>query len=213
MSGLLNRLASQALNTNTARASTPGIRPAASVHAQVPVGPVTASEASAPTLRVYSQAPSEDPTKKLRTQATAGIASFPTGSAVTAESVGHKRSIASAARLDARPLRIIERASVNAPTPFRSESGKVESRAPRPLLSGSPDAPAQPASIVPLIPPLPHIEPARNQSAAEPTEVHVHIGRIDVIATPEPATASKKPRAPTRSARPLSEYLARRSQP
>src|SRR5947208_15043093 len=114
MSGLLNRLASQALNTNSARASEPGIRPAASVHAQVPVGPATGSEASAPTLRVYSQVPSEDPTKKLRMQDTARIASFPTGSAATADSAGHQRSIASAPRFDAGPeLRIIERASVS----------------------------------------------------------------------------------------------------
>jgi hypothetical protein len=213
MSGLLNRLASQALNTNSARASEPGIRPAASVHAQVPVGPATGSEASAPTLRVYSQVPSEDPTKKLRMQDTARIASFPTRSAATADSAGHQRSIASAPRFDARPeLRIIERASVSAPTPSRPGSGEVESRAPRPLLGESHDAPAQPASIAPLTPPRPHIEPARNQSAAEPTEVHVHIGRIEVMAMPEPA-ASKKPRAQTRSTRPLSEYLVRRRQP
>jgi hypothetical protein len=41
----------------------------------------------------------------------------------------------------------------------------------------------------------------------------VHIGRIEVTATPEPAAASKKPRAQARSTRPLSEYLARRRQP
>jgi hypothetical protein len=211
MSGLLNRLASQALTTNSARASDRGIRPAASVHAQLLVGPATGSEASAPTLRVYAPVPSEDPNKKLRTRDTARIASFPTGSAATAESAGQQRSIASAPRFDARPeVQMIERASVSAPIPSRAETGDVESRAPRPLLRKSHDAQAQPASIAPLTRPRPHIEPTRNQSAAEPTEVHVHIGRIEVMAMPEPAAASKKPRVQMRSTRPLSEYLARR---
>jgi hypothetical protein len=214
MSGLLSRLASQALNTNSARASEPGIRPAASVHAQVPVGPATGSEASVPTLRVHSPVPSEDQTEKLRVQDTARIASFPAESAAPAGSAGHRRSIASAPRFDARPeLRIVERASVSAPTPSRPASAEGEWRGPRPLLGESHDAPAQPASIAPLTPPRPHIEPAQNRSATEPTEVHVHIGRIEVMAMPEPAAASKKPRPPTRHTRPLSEYLARRRQP
>lgn len=214
MSGLLNRLASQALTTNSARASEAGIRPAASVHAQVPIGPANGSEASVPTLRVYSQAPSEDPTKKLRMQGTARIASFPTGSAATADSAGHQRSIAPSPPFDARPeLRIIEHTSVSTPTQSRLASGEIQSRAPRPLLGESHHVPAQSASIAPLTSPRLQIEPARNQSTAEPTEVHVHIGRIEVMAMPEPAAASKKPRAQTRSTRPLSEYLARRRQP
>jgi hypothetical protein len=133
---------------------------------------------------------------------------------VNANSVGHQRSIAPSPPFDARPkLRIIEHTSVNAPAPSRPASGEIQSRAPRPLLGESHHVPAQPASIAPLTPPRPQIEPARNRAAAEPTEVHVHIGRIEVVAMPEPAAASKKPRAQPRSTRPLSEYLARRRQP
>jgi hypothetical protein len=43
-------------------------------------------------------------------------------------------------------------------------------------------------------------------------EVHVHIGRIDITALQD-APAERKPRAPARQTRPLSDYLARRPTP
>jgi hypothetical protein len=48
----------------------------------------------------------------------------------------------------------------------------------------------------------------RPDNHREPTEVHVHIGRIEVIAAAEPA-APKRPHKPaTRPTVPLAEYLA-----
>jgi hypothetical protein len=43
----------------------------------------------------------------------------------------------------------------------------------------------------------------------EPTEVHVHIGRIEVTALPAPAAPKRRER-PARQSPPLADYLAKR---
>lgn len=54
--------------------------------------------------------------------------------------------------------------------------------------------------------------PARAAKAEEPTEVHVHIGRIDVTAVHEPAAPRRRP-AGAPAPMSLDTYLARRSRP
>jgi hypothetical protein len=51
--------------------------------------------------------------------------------------------------------------------------------------------------------------PERARDVEQPTEVHVHIGRIDVTAAREPP-APKKSRKSSRETLPLAEYLSRR---
>ena len=53
--------------------------------------------------------------------------------------------------------------------------------------------------------------PAREAKAEEPTEVHVHIGRIDVTVVQEPAAPRRSAGAPAPMS--LDTYLARRSRP
>jgi hypothetical protein len=110
-----------------------------------------------------------------------------------------------------------------APSPsivIRSEPGApaVELRAleptaasvtPAPLLGEI--APRMPATAaIGAIRPAAPVEPIR-RDASEPTEVHVHIGRIEVTALQSPAAA--QPKAPARRTRPsvpLTDYLANR---
>jgi hypothetical protein len=53
----------------------------------------------------------------------------------------------------------------------------------------------------------------RPDAPREPTEVHVHIGRIEVIAAPEPAAPKKTQKPATRPTVPLADYLARKARP
>jgi hypothetical protein len=53
----------------------------------------------------------------------------------------------------------------------------------------------------------------RPEGRREPTEVHVHIGRIEVIAAPEPAAPNKQHKSPQRSTLPLADYLAKKARP
>jgi hypothetical protein len=70
-------------------------------------------------------------------------------------------------------------------------------------------APLEPLSLSTMSVPD-RIEPRQHgERATETTEVHVHIGRIDVIATPEPATPRKTRAAPPRQTRSLGDYLSK----
>jgi hypothetical protein len=66
-------------------------------------------------------------------------------------------------------------------------------------------------AIAPAAQPVPTLTIAKN-SQSEPTEVHVHIGRIEVIAAPEPAAPKSNRTSASRSTLPLADYLARRRQ-
>jgi hypothetical protein len=78
---------------------------------------------------------------------------------------------------------------------------------PAPLLAQAPLPKVVPFTGTPMPPPR---NPAREpEHREEPTEVHVHIGRIEVTAAPEPA-APKKTRPAPRETRPLADYLARK---
>jgi hypothetical protein len=92
-----------------------------------------------------------------------------------------------------------------APSPAKSE---VSPGLPEPLLDDV-QIEARPA-IAPLTHPVSVIRAESKDSRAEPTEVHVHIGRIEVIAAPAPATPKKSRTAPARNTLPLTDYLARR---
>lgn len=213
MSGLLQRLAGQATVANTA--GTPigagRIRPAASVHAQVPVG--TPREEGEPTTgpRLLVDTPGF---KASDSQVGNNAPRPPERSRTSTEN--HSRSEQSLA-----PEWIEERAAgieshkITGTAPLSDAlreriSHESVARLPEPLLNEVTVANATPA-IIPIAPaPVISLQPP-DHSRTEPTEVHVHIGRIEVIAATEPV-APKKSRVVGRNTLPLSDYLAKRRQ-
>ena len=197
MSGLLQRLARQALigKSPTIEAR---VRPAMNVHAQVPV-------------TEGSQSPSVE---------------SPQGPGLTSEpafTVATKRREASSPRgpdsnalnsVSARPLE----ATVNAPpkiipwTPTSVHERVIHEVTREILVPGRlmPETPAQSAKPIEIsLPSNTRQSPYRNtDDGRESTEVHVHIGRIEVVAGSEPAPPKKVRRPAPRETRPLSEYLA-----
>jgi len=95
--------------------------------------------------------------------------------------------------------------------PDRNASRDVAEKPPRPLLEEV-EAISSPPVIAPAAQPSLAVTVAPNGSRAEPTEVHVHIGRIEVIAAPEAGAPKKNRAAPARNTLPLADYLARRRQ-
>jgi len=211
MSGLLNRLASQAFGA--AVSNEPRIRPAASVHARVPFQQPE-PDSRQPSLRTLPELPAENPARDpgVRTETKPAPARF--DAAATVDQAARRQPGAFAPLVGFRPTpQFVEKASVATPAQRAPQVGEFESRTPRALLAEVPVGPVPPPTIAPLTPARLQIEPTRSRAAGEPTEVHVHIGRIEVTAMPEPAAAAKKPRPPARSTRPLSEYLARPRSP
>ncbi len=206
MSGLLRRLASQALRgTSATNAAAMGarIRPAVGIHAQAPSGSQareTSPLASAANPPVVDRAhDAAIPPPLFLPQAEVGeiVARASTPAAAVAVIEVHR------AREEVVGAR---HAGHVAPQVVGS---RLEQRAP-PALLGEIAATKSVHVPMPVKSPRIALEPASSRVAAEPAEVHVHIGRIEVVAPPGAAKPEKKARAPRRDSRPLSEYLARR---
>jgi len=204
VSGLLNRLAGQAMGSR-AQGAPSRIRAAMSVHAQAPLGTDgTDSPGAEPGLEMPPSAAHASTLPESRAPADEDLAveASPTRT-VTLESTRHHDANTNVAPSMRSAQRVAARGRDTATPALRAAS-------PAPLLPEAPP-PAQTLASIP--------QPAREsrdltspKSAAAdvPTEVHVHIGRIDVIATPE-HDAPKKPRTPaSRPTLPLADYLGRR---
>jgi hypothetical protein len=210
MSGLLQRLAGQALGAKAA--STSRIRSAMSVHAQVPVAlPVGNEEPVAsglvPMLRESTPASIRVDSAVVAREDSRAPTYVSTRSAP--DHLGAKsteREAGGRSRTDPSP--------VPPDTAREARPHEHECAVPERLLEDV--APASttacPFAISPLpVPSRPHSPPVRGTDSGEPTEVHIHIGRIEVTAAAEPEKP-KKPRAATpRQTLPLADYLARRS--
>lgn len=92
--------------------------------------------------------------------------------------------------------------------PSTSRHGRVEPTRLMPAAAQR-QPPAAPVSMAGQVAWAAH-PPPRAATAEEPTEVHVHIGRIDVTAVPEPAAPRRRP-AGAPAPMSLDSYLARRS--
>lgn len=92
--------------------------------------------------------------------------------------------------------------------PSTSRHGRVEPARLMPAATPR-QPPAAPVSVAGQAAWAAH-PPPRAAKAEEPTEVHVHIGRIDVTAVPEPAAPRRRP-AGAPAPMSLDSYLARRS--
>ena len=194
MNGLLQRLVGQALG-----ASGPRIRSAAAVHAQVPIALPSGRErdasdgarafdgAASPTTVAPMTATSPNPGADSMREPADAAAERNTRKAEDRQPIdeGTPRQIDA----DAEPVPVTLFAIPSVPAP----------------LLGDLAAPAPPAagSIRPAVAHQP-----KAGSDQEPTEVHVHIGRIEVTALPAAAATPK--RRPERQSAPLSDYLGKR---
>jgi hypothetical protein len=203
MSGLLQRLADQAVGAQAS--SAPRIRPAASVHAQVSVSQPYEVAVARPVPMLVSEAP---PMAPQDSPPASPQRLSPQAFSKTVQPVGGDRQFAPQPEIPgpsearAAPPRVLHE-----PSNGRASHEFAET-APPPLL-GEAQVISAPSAITPVTPaPLPAVAMS-GDARAKPTEVHVHIGRIEVIAAPEPVP--KKGRTTSRNTLPLSDYLARRT--
>jgi len=213
MSGLLQRVAGQALGTNSAGSlgDATRIRPAVTFHGQVPVGLAVHSEQVAPTVRAawpvaadesHAERPNQSNDQRLTTDA---VPKEPRDSATSTQARANAY-LTPPLQTPLTARRFPEPAEL--PRPARLSTPEI--RTPQPLLGEVTSEPALSRSIMPASPPRIVIDSAQTRTPAEPTEVHVHIGRIEVTAVPETTPRKKSRSAPKRDTLPLSDYLARR---
>jgi hypothetical protein len=213
MMGLLQRVVGQAIGARSAAAQRDGarIRPATTVHAQVPAAH-----------------PREELESTLGRQplAAAPAASVSSSQAVDSSPAARKGTVPAHSSTDRQhwrtpqaitePTTRVKTYSITREVPptsvnFEQTPRTATANTPEPLLDEMRTVDVLPA-ITPsnALPVHQIVQPA--QDHAKPTEVHVHIGRIEVIAATEPAAPRKQHSTP-RNSLPLSEYLARRKRP
>jgi hypothetical protein len=210
VSGLLQRLASQAVG-----ASGPRIRSAERMRAQVPI--VMAGPAAGPAAGISlgldaSGHADEAPLPHTPLQTIDVPADRGAGPRANERQIGN---LADASQ-DHEGHRLAPHIPVTARTPDHASvmpreathEHSVAAAAPIPLLGQSvlPPRAVQAASSIRFAKP-PETRPL---TPTEPTEVHVHIGRIEVTAVHTPAAPPRKREGSTRQTVPLAEYLARR---
>jgi len=203
LSGLVQRLVGQALGTSGQLR----VRPAASVQPQAPLGTPAEVEQAAKIMpdipRIVDTAPRADHQRvSAKRETNQRPVTTPEPVLPTAQDVPR----VGMARVVARE----RNAAPDFPTPRIRDLGE---RTPARLLREQPTAAAPAAAGMPLLEIRTAREAVSNHATAEATEVHVHIGRIEVVAAPEPAKQQKKTRESARSTPPLADYLARRRRP
>jgi hypothetical protein len=183
------------------------IRPAASVQAQVPLGANADGEqtpAATPEIPVEPHRPSSD--RNIDNAA----APRESTQAIPAPPLAIPPIEREVLRIHTERAIAIERSQAHDVSPRQVR--EIDDRAPAALLGEEPVVAAPAPTITPVPSQGTAHEAVSRHAGAETTEVHVHIGRIEVITAADAPKPEKKPRAP-RSALPLSEYLARRRQP
>jgi hypothetical protein len=207
VNGLLQRLVGPAL-VRTARSSLPGIRPAAVIHAQASLAisgdapeissprPLVDADTASTGLEHRVREPQSMPRTMERIVSPDVKQTIPTSSELTARAKTAVRETA------APPL-------ASPMIPHAEATASPPERVPQPLLDAAVINIVTPQRITPLSP-MNAAAPGGSQQRTEPTEVHVHIGRIEVIATQEPTAPKKSRTSAARSTLPLAEYLARR---
>jgi hypothetical protein len=204
MSGLLDRLAVQAIG-----AGQPVVRAVAAVRTRAPLGPADAADAQEGRFDVVAQRVSigdgtpERTDHGTRTADRAAAVDDP-ARPLSAATVGHGRGPPRPhADLGAQSpaMQTAQESVANLPSEARDRgrpfpSARLETRAAVSQRTARPAAaPEAPAG-------------RRGERDAEPAELHVHIGRIDVTGVDAPL-ARKRP-APKRGQRSLEDYLAGR---
>jgi hypothetical protein len=188
VSNLLQRLAAQATGS-----AAPGVRSAARVRGAEPLG--TSGEApSAESPALERPFIGEGPSRER------GAHEERVGDQRRAQIAGVPNVASSEPLLELRSLISLP----DAPSASRNEASRAEPRLPSPLLDLQRPQPTLAAR------PVVRVEgTAAAVREAEPTEVHVHIGRIEITAEKAPVPARPKPKA-ARSPMELGDYLAKR---
>jgi hypothetical protein len=185
----LQRLAGQAIGAPTSR-----VRAAERVRAYVPIA---MPAATAPHVRDDSlrQAAEQMPRLPHRNEiSTSGLAPRLIDRQVPAFGAPERPTphLITPREVAPREVEIAPRAVPALPAPLLDEVARA---GPAPTIVGSIKPAARPPAIA---------------APGEPTEVHVHIGRIEVTAVQPPPTAPRKREAAPRRGIALSDYLARR---
>lgn len=208
MSGLLQRLAGQALGASATSVGPSRIHAAASVHAQVPVALPAKDESPLPNLQIFPAPRAVDTARSARTPEESDFA------VRAAPDSSQSTSVFLHAIHEAPPVRPTAAPQSHAGAPLVEEvrlaRARVQAVPPRLLEEVEPTSLVAPA-ITPVAPaPQFPMNAAHSTASAENTEVHVHIGRIEVIAVHEAAAPKKKSTSTPRETLPLADYLARR---
>jgi hypothetical protein len=201
MSLLLQRLARQALGTGG-----PRVRSVATMRAQVPMAAAREQIGARDEAPVQPSAPMRTPTAPAQ---------------VTSPEAARKPETHTGAITEYRVIKeVVDEPITRAASGDAGMHRHVALSVPPPAFDQTRTAPPAPAPLLPDVvvaappPAIAAIRPAppretRTAAIVEPTEVHVHIGRIEVTALPAPA-ASKRRERPARPSVPLSDYLAKR---
>lgn len=208
MNGLLQRLVSQARGAGSAAAGA-GVRPAMSVHAQVPLGSAAAASPMLPNPEPRELATwpgalgilyKSDPGQAERAQT----------APIEISSSSRDGATAASEPVKAHTQERAERAAAPTADTIRVRNASI----PQPLLAEA-VAPSLPPMISAALMNQTHQPDSqvRLEASREPTEVHVHIGRIEVIAASEPAAPKKAAARAPRHTAPLAEYLAKKARP
>jgi hypothetical protein len=211
MSGLLHRLANQAMSTGEAK-----------VHASA------RSRYSDPLTGMATDQASPDRIQDRPLHSDWGPASVPgNASAVSiVNNPGEERAFRSPASAEASVSLISATAPFNA-TPRGQITPADTAEPPTPLVPARVLTDEAPGPRVPrqlgehlgrvrtepamaLRPNAAFDRPLSSTRDTEPNEVHVHIGRIEVTAVPQPAPPTRRAPAPVRASMSLTDYLAQR---
>lgn len=205
MSGLLGRLVSQSMPSSNGK-SPARIRAAMSVHKQAPLAHLREERKSKFEPHFLGDMPGgkASGSHTVNLQPSVEKRAMPVSSSADEKHKGAPPLIAdSATRIETHTImRVAPQAHKNREHLPRTETPK----SPEPLFDEVPTIEA-PTAITPSAAPPSYTALAPAHARTEPTEVHVHIGRIEVIAAPEPVAHGKQRSAP-RNTQALSDYLA-----
>ena len=189
MSTFLQRLASQAIG-----ASEPRVRAAARTRANVPMVMPAGIASPRPAAAGIQTADQTSPAPQIDSAADRDAASRPLEHLVPLFAAPERAAPRPAAPPDVHPRKVADATAPVTPIPAPLLE-MVERAVPVRITAGSIQPAARPTPIA--------------RAGAEPSEVHVHIGRIEVTAVPAPAPPRKRAPAPQRTLA-LSDYLAKR---
>jgi hypothetical protein len=189
VSTFLQRLASQAVG-----AGEPRVCAAARTRATVPIVMPAGHASGMPDAGGLQAADRTSHAPDIDRDANRDAASRPLELLVPALAGPQRAAPRPAAPPDVHPREVADAAAPAAPIP-EPLLAVVERAVPVQIAVGSIQPAARPAQIT--------------RAGAEPSEVHVHIGRIEVTAVPVPAPPRKREATPRRSLA-LSDYLAKR---
>lgn len=212
MSRLLQRLATQAATPSGGPAAISLIRPAARMQAHAPAWMTRDNPQGQPLLQAFNSSATAEHAPNASAVLTEEVMREPAGPSLHRDPQEQVRRVGPTEQEARTPSTFptFAHAAVPLESPIQATTREFGRRAPEPLLAEGPKKSGAPSPILPITPPRVVAQAERTRVSAEPNEVHVHIGRIEVTAVQE-SGPPKSPRASAaRDTMPLSEFLARK---